>query len=186
MRSRKIMIIRHAEKPTTTPAVAGVDPDGNQSDEDLIVQGWQRAGALARFFAPLNGQPAPGLAVPNAIYASAVAKHSQSLRPQHTALPLSQLLQLNINLEYAKEDAANMAKAVADRIGPTLIAWEHEDIPGIVNAIVGNSAACPQQWHDDRFDVVWVLDQDEGSNVWRFSQVMQMLLAGDRAQPIGQ
>ena len=30
--------------------------------------------------------------------------------------------------------------------GPVLIAWEHENIPAIVNAIVGNKTTCPQKW----------------------------------------
>jgi len=48
------MVIRHAEKPEGS--IQGVDIDGNDGPENLVVQGWQRAGALARFFAPLNSQ----------------------------------------------------------------------------------------------------------------------------------
>ena len=41
-KATKIMVIRHAEKPEG--AVQGVDADGNDGKEFLIVQGWQRAG----------------------------------------------------------------------------------------------------------------------------------------------
>ena len=51
----KIMIIRHAEKPTTTPPVSGVDINGQQNEDSLIVRGWQRAGALVALFAPTKG-----------------------------------------------------------------------------------------------------------------------------------
>jgi hypothetical protein len=51
--ARKIMIIRHAEKPDGQ--TAGISMAGGQSPEELTVQGWQRSGALVRFFAPLLG-----------------------------------------------------------------------------------------------------------------------------------
>src|SRR5262249_13510097 len=38
------------------------------------------------------------------------------------------------------------AKAAAKAEGPVLIAWEHQLIPDIVNAIVGNNTTCPQKW----------------------------------------
>jgi len=184
MPARKIMIIRHAEKPTTSPAVEGVDPSGQQSAEDLIVQGWQRAGALARFFNPYGQPLSPGLSLPSLLFASAVGKHSHSLRPLHTLLPLADLLNIQIDLSYTKEQAAEMAAAVAQLTEPVLVAWEHQDIPSIVNAIAGNTSSCPQNWPGDRFDLVWVLDQEGDGMPWRFTQVPQMLLAGDVPTPI--
>ena len=41
----------------------------------------------------------------------------------------------------------------------------------------------PQEWPDDRFDVVWTFTRD--GTGWRFAQVPQLLLAGDRPDPIG-
>ena len=53
----KIMIIRHAEKPTTTPPppLNGVTITGKQDKDSLIPRGWQRAGALVTLFAPARG-----------------------------------------------------------------------------------------------------------------------------------
>jgi hypothetical protein len=67
-----IMIIRHAEKPDTKGlAPFGVNSDGVQDWESLIIQGWQRAGALVVLFDPARGPlQAPGLAVPSLIYAA--------------------------------------------------------------------------------------------------------------------
>jgi len=48
----KIMLIRHAEKPPNNPPPHGVDAKGDHDSESLIVQGWQRAGALTVYFAP--------------------------------------------------------------------------------------------------------------------------------------
>jgi hypothetical protein len=65
-----------------------------------------------------------------------------------------------------------------------LIAWEHQALPVIGNSIVGNNTSCPQFWAENRFDLVWVFDQDIGSGEWSFHQVPQRLLAGDSSEPI--
>jgi hypothetical protein len=182
MAADKIMFIRHAEKPAADGSVQGVTAAGATNPEELIVRGWQRSGALVRFFAPLSGQFAqPGLATPNTIFASQVGPHSKSLRPQHTVLELATLLGtvpgFQFNIQYPKEDTSNIAAAAVAAQGPVLIAWEHELIPAIVNAIVGNSTTCPQTW-PDRFDLVWILDR-QAAGGWTFSQVSQLLLSGD-------
>src|SRR5271155_5881231 len=64
-----IMIIRHVEKPQGQ--TAGVTIDGEQDEEELTVRGWQRAGALVRFFAPVAGASNGSLlTVPKFIFAS--------------------------------------------------------------------------------------------------------------------
>jgi hypothetical protein len=182
MPANKIMLIRHAEKPEGNDA--GVSADGKQNDEELIVRGWQRSGGLVRLFAPRNGTFVdPHLAQPKIIFASGVAKHSDSLRPQHTVLELATVLGLTLQTKYLKGDEADLAKAAVNATGPVLIAWEHEAIPAIVNAIVGNDTTCPQKWHGSRFDLVWVLDA-KPSGGWSFTQVPQLLLSGDSNKPI--
>jgi hypothetical protein len=176
------MFVRHAEKPEGKDA--GVSADGKQNDEELIVRGWQRSGALVRLFAPRDGKFVdPHLAQPKTIFASGVGKHSNSLRPQHTVLELAKVLGLTLQTKYPKGDEADLAKAAVGATGPVLIAWEHEAIPGIVNTIVGNQTTCPQQWDGSRFDLVWVLDAKPGGG-WSFSQVPQLLLSGDSDKPI--
>jgi hypothetical protein len=189
MPATKIMLIRHAEKPTDDGAFVGVSAAGSPDSHELIVRGWQRSGALVRFFAPRNGNfTDPRLAQPLTIFASAVAKHSESLRPQHTVLELATVLKLKpkLVLDYAKGQEAALATAAIAANGPVLIAWEHEDIPDIVNAILGNTTSCPQKWPGSRFDLVWVLDRPSGPGAWSFAQVPQMLLSGDSEQPISQ
>jgi hypothetical protein len=183
MPANKIMLIRHAEKPDDDHA--GVTVKGKNDAEELIVRGWKRSGALVRFFAPRGGKFVdPHLAQPKTIFASAVDRHSNSLRPQHTVLELAKLLNLTLDLRFPKGDEANLAKAAGAAADPVLIAWEHEDIPTIVNAIVGNSKTCPQKWPGDRFDMVWVLDRNAAGGGWTFSQVPQLLLSGDSDRPI--
>ncbi len=178
----KIMFIRHAEKPTAKDA--GITPKGVADKEDLIVLGWERAGALARFFAPRDPKTiAPGLATPHALFASAANLKEGSMRPQHTVLPLAKLLGIKANTAFGKGDESGLLTAVkaAAKLGPVLIAWQHTDIPGFVKKIAG--PVCPAKWPAARFDMVWVLDST-ASDGWSFSQVPQLLLHGDSAAPI--
>ncbi len=183
MPASKIMVIRHAEKPDDD--ADGVTAAGAKDAEELTVRGWQRSGALVRLFAPRNGKFIdPRLAQPKTIFASAVGKHSKSLRPQHTVLELANDLKLPLNLSFRKGDEAGLVKGAVPAAGPVLIAWEHEAIPDIVNAIVGNTTTCPQKWPGSRFDMVWVLDRKAVGTGWDFAQVPQLLLSGDSKEPI--
>src|ERR1017187_4536499 len=181
----KIMIIRHAEKPSDDGLIAGVSLDGSPDSKELIVRGWQRSGALVRLFAPPTGSFShAALATPDVIFASGVAKHSDSLRPQHTVLALAEFLAQQIDLGHAKgEENALVADAMA-RHGNVLISWEHEAIPAIAGQIAGNPAIYPQKWPSERFDLVWVFDRGMGATNWTFTQVPQMLLPGDVSDSI--
>jgi hypothetical protein len=183
MAATKIMLIRHAEKPDDAGTISGVTAAGGQDAEELVVRGWQRSGALVRLFVPPNGAFAdPRLATPKTIFASGVAPHSKSLRPQHTVLELATVCRLTLDLTHTKGDEAALVAAALAATGPVLIAWQHEDIPSIANLIVGNNTTTPQLWPGSRFDLVWVFDRPGGG--WRFSQVPQNLLSGDSASVI--
>jgi hypothetical protein len=176
----KLMIIRHAEKPSEDGSLQGVDVSGAQNKDELIVRGWQRAGALARFFDPVVAfAPASPLQTPKSLFASAAVHHSASLRPQHTIGPLSDLLGITVNTTYAMGDETSLAQAALAAPGPVLIAWHHEVIPQLANSVVGNATLCPQIWPGDRFDLVWVLDREAAGAAWVFTQVSQLLLSGD-------
>jgi hypothetical protein len=175
------MIIRHAEKPQDDGSDAGVSPAGVADPEDLTVRGWQRSGALVRFFAPSGGRfSQAGIVTPGVIFASEVARHSKSLRPQHTVGALAEFIGQPLVLDHPKGDEVGLVADVLSRGGVVLIAWEHEAIPGIANQIIGNDTACPQKWPGDRFDVVWIFDSTGGAGGWAFTQVTQQLLPGDR------
>jgi hypothetical protein len=173
----KIMFIRHGEKPSGSDF--GVSPKGKNDKEDLTVTGWQRAGALARFFSPANPATMPaGLAVPTRIFAAAVNSASHSKRPQETVTPLSQLMGLKIDKKHGDGDEAALARAAVEAAadGPVLVAWQHGEIPCLISLVAGQPLA--PKWPSTRFDLVWVLDSDDGTS-WTFSQVPQMLIAGD-------
>ena len=180
MAASKIMIIRHAEKPSDDGLIAGVSQDGSPDPEGLIVRGWQRCGALVRFFKPIAGPFSnAALATPDEIFASGVGQHSTSLRPQHTVLALAEFLGKQIDLSHAKGEENALVADAFGRPGNVLIAWEHESIPAIAGQIAGTSVIYPQKWLGERFDLVWVFDRSPGAQNWTFIQVPQMLLAGD-------
>ena len=75
------MIIRHAEKPDGT--APGLDEDGNEDDSSLTAVGWQRARGLVDLFDPTRGDPRPGIAVPDRIYAAGVTDDGEGQRTPH-------------------------------------------------------------------------------------------------------
>lgn len=141
-----IMIIRHGEKPPEPPAYPppfGVTPDGMQDDHSLSVRGWQRAGALATFFAPFRSTP-PSISRPQFIYAvkvdgdddnphdaSGAKIGTKGKRAQQTVAPLVEKLGSSATLNFAfdKGDEATMITSAMACPGVVLICWVHENIP---------------------------------------------------------
>jgi hypothetical protein len=194
----KVMIIRHGEKPTHKhQAPFGVTADGEEDFESLVVQGWQRAGALSGLFVPPAGNFAnPALATPAQIYASKPSDKSdpedvtgsRSQRPLQTIAPLAAKLALTPETSFGKGDEAALVAHVLAKSGVVLISWQHEAICDIAQRIVATSPPkqpIPSKWPGDRFDVVWIFDAPASSGErWGFTQVPEMLLAGDSDKPI--
>jgi hypothetical protein len=183
MLSRQIMLIRHGEKPSVDGSVLGVTVDGAPSPDELSVRGWQRAGALARFFAPVNGVTRAGIRTPEFLFAQGLTQHATSVRAPHTLGPLGALLGKPISTEFSKGQEEQLAGALRALTGPVLVAWEHRAICVLANILMGDDQHTPQVWPDDCFDVVWVFESSDGSS-WNFSQVPQLLLRGDRTEPV--
>lgn len=181
------MIIRHAEKPTHGGPDRSVCIDGYHAKHELTVRGWQRAAALVHFFAPRNGEPHhPHIAPPRALFAAAATEVSPSLRSQRTVEPMAHALGLAIEASHAEGEEAALAAAALRASSPVLIAWHHHRIPELARLIAAG-LQCPEEWPDNRFDMVWVLDQvapaavagDVQGDRWRFSQVPQLLFPHD-------
>ena len=184
-RATKVMLIRHAEKPTDSPPACGVTFEGEREKESLAVRGWQRAGALACLFAPAGGLfQDPSLAEPRFLYASKPVRRSGSRRPLETLTPLAEKLALRINTGFHRSETADMLEDALQCAGVVLVCWQQEFIPEIANRILGDETTAPQDWPDDRFDVVWVFDRDDAAGRYGFKQVPQRLLAGDRVTTV--
>jgi hypothetical protein len=181
------MIIRHAEKPTTTPPppTNGVTITGGQDHDSLIVRGWQRAGALVALFSPSEGplQNAE-LATPKFIYATSTSD-VEGNRPEETITPLAEKLGLVPNKSFANSQEEEAATAAMSCNGVVLICWPHGKIPKLASYIPlssNNKNPIPSSWPSDRFDVVFVFDPDTSSGKfggYNFIQLPQLLLYQD-------
>ncbi|MFJ9368935.1 hypothetical protein ACIRRA_31560 [Nocardia sp. NPDC101769] len=181
-----VMIIRHAEKPTGSGKPYGITEDGEHDEESLTVRGWARAGALVGLFDPrgADGSPSalrPGLGRPATVFASGPGSHG-SKRPQQTVTPLAAALNVRIDGRFPKGQEAQLVSALAGATGPVLISWQHENIGAIIAQLGGIAPAPPKSWPDDRFDLVYVFTRT--GTGWTFTQVPQLLLAGDSPTPI--
>ena len=184
-RSTKIFLIRHAEKPAKDSPPYGVTSKGDRSKESLEVRGWQRAGALTNLFAPADGHfQNPSLARPQFLYASKPVKRRGSRRPLETITPLAEKLAVEINSDYRRSEVKSMLDDVFSHRGAVLICWQREYIPEIASYILNNKKVVPSDWPDDRFDMVWVFELEPKSGKYKFKQVPQRLLLGDRVTRI--
>jgi len=180
-----ILVMRHAEKPDG--AALGVDETGAVDDQSLIVRGWQRAGALPGLFGTDRALPSP-----DRIFASAALKvrtadgkiGSRSKRPTQTVSVLAAALKMKINGTFTKGQEAALVSQIATVDGTILVSWQHEMIPVIAAALMGNGVGLPAAWPSDRFDVVWRFTRATAGAPWSFDQVCQRLLPGDGSKPI--
>jgi broad specificity phosphatase PhoE len=176
----KIMIIRHAEKHQHGSHGLGVTEDGRPSSHELTVRGWQRAGALVQLFASGGARTkASAIQTPRAIFASDATKQSPSLRAMHTAAPLAAQLGIAVNHDFAEGEEEGLVSAVLASPSPVLIVWHHGHISKLARKIGGEHIACPAQWPEDRFDVVWILEGGGAQGGWNFTQIAQCLLPDD-------
>lgn len=184
-RATKIILLRHAEKPAKDDPPYGVNRKGARNKESLTVRGWQRAGALANLFVPGSGHPQhPSLATPKFLYASKPLLRKGSRRSLQTITPLAEKLGIKVNSEFQRAEFESLLEDVFSRVGVVLICWQREYIPDIASAILGNKKIAPQEWPEDRYDMIWVFDLHRATSTYRFRQVPQMLLAGDVTNPI--
>src|SRR5882724_1485540 len=180
--AKKILVIRHAEKPPPHPPPYGITLEGAREKDSLTARGWQRAGALASFFAPANGTfQDPSLAKPQFLYASKPVKHKGSRRPFETIMPLAEKLKIRINSDFLKFDTESMLEDAFLRDGVVLICWQREYIPQITDQILVNNSVALPEWPEGRFDMVWVFDRNPSSAQYSFMQIPQSLLMGDLA-----
>ena len=106
---------------------------------DLIVRGWQRAGALVQFFANPRDPNGP-IKRPATIFATEPTTGNESKRPLHTVTPLAKFLDITIDSTIAEGSEDALVKAAIAANGVVLIAWHHEKIPAIANLILQNKS----------------------------------------------
>lgn len=175
MDARTIMVIRHGEKPDATGA-QGVDESGHSDPRGLSARGWQRAGALLRFFAPRDGHFSdPRIRTPQTIFAA--TPNASSRRSPLTVQPLAEFLGLSVRCEYSAETQVAQLLDACDHVaGAVLVCWRHTSMRQLAEHLLQDAAAAPE-WDANRFDLVWVFTGNDGR--WSLQQVPQLLLPRD-------
>ncbi|MFL9910329.1 hypothetical protein [Paraburkholderia sp. RL17-337-BIB-A] len=191
MPEKTVLIIRHAEKPEAG-GDSGIDGSGAPDSRSLTPRGWQRAGVWAELFAPSLGH-AGVLPKPAVVFASAPATHSEisagnsgskSRRPLETVSPLAAKLGIEVNLNFGKGQEIDLATAISQLGGVTLVCWQHEDIANIATALAPTVGNIPSHWPGDRFNVVFRFTRPGNEVPWNFNQVTPVMLQGDPASSI--
>jgi broad specificity phosphatase PhoE len=177
-----IMIVRHGEKPTSGKP-HGVDLNGDHDHNSLTVVGWVRAGGLVELFAPVYGEPAPGLRRPDLIYAS-VSEGGRSKRSIQTVSPLASRLGVDIDCSFAHGEEQKLAKHLRTGTGTgnILVSWHHATIHTIVEHLGPVAPQPPRKWPSSRYDVVWTFTRS--GDGWVFDQVVELLAPDDLPEPI--
>jgi hypothetical protein len=149
MAGATILIIRHAEKPTSG---SGLSPAGNK-----------RAAAYAVYFNPFDAGSNRSF-VPDMLVASRGTTKSD--RPELTLKPLSDAIGLPIDTHFTNHDVKNLAETL--RSTPhgkhVLIAWHHGRIGRLINALGGDSCeVLPKcEWPGKIYD--WVIELNFGKH----------------------
>jgi hypothetical protein len=110
---------------------------------------------------------------------AAVPRPTSCERPLETITPLAQRLGMTARTPVKDSETAEIARILTTTSGSPLAAWQHQDIPSIAQHIGKVNPAPPKKWPGDRFDIVWVLTRTQ-DGAWKFTQVPQLLLAGDK------
>lgn len=175
-----VMIIRHGEKPgeKKTGDMPGVDENGAPADDSSLTQtGWDRARGLVNVFAPIGGKPRAGLARPVAIFSAGANDAGEGQRTRETIAPLARKLGIQVDSSFGKGEEEQLIEKVTSQPGPTLICWQHGEIPAIAEAFGDVTPTPPSKWPDSVYDVIWTLTKT--SDGWAFDQVPEMALPQD-------
>jgi hypothetical protein len=141
----EIVIIRHGEKP--------------KKGDELSQQGCERAYTLPQFFESSPVVNAYGR--PVAIYASQPDHAGSSMRPAETITPTAEAMGIEVQDPVTRLDYGPIVQDIMNNPSyngrTVLISWEHDAIPGLVEALGVKVPNSDQKWPDDVFDEAWIL-----------------------------
>ena len=129
-----LLLMRHGEK-SPSKSQTGLTPDGQD-----------RAAYLAQ--CAVRTTPALSLGAPTAVAASQT-RPGHSRRPVETMTPLARALGLTLLDSVDKEDYGGFARLVQQTLtcgGTVVAAWQHVDIPRLVQAVGSPNADEYAQW----------------------------------------
>ena len=154
MGPKRIVIIRHAEKPASP-------------EPHLAIRGKMRAIGLSRLL--------PKIVKPDFIFASTSTRHSE--RPYQTIRPTADKLKLDVITKYADKATKKIVKELRKKKfkGKTiLICWHHGQMPKLIREL-GQRSPYPR-WPDGLFDRIINIDGHGLTNL------PQRVLFGDASE----
>lgn len=147
-KSLKVVIIRHAEKPSEKLS------DKADGGDNLSCQGQNRALQLATVLLQKIGKP-------DYTYVPALKldKKTAHSRMFQTVTPFAVKYNLTINSKYQAEDYADAAKSVLKKSGTVLMVWSHSEMADLADALGVNN---PPKWKNADFDSMWIVSYASG------------------------
>jgi hypothetical protein len=140
---KKVIIIRHAEKPA--------------NGDNLSCKGLNRALELPDLLKKKIG-------IPDYVFVPSIntGKNTSTARMYQTIVPFAVKYNLNINSKYDVNDTEDLAKDILKRSGTILIVWEHDHIDNIAKALgVQNTS----KWPGNDFDSIWIIEFQGGKAI---------------------
>jgi hypothetical protein len=116
------------------------------------------------------------------VLATAASAGKKSHREVATARPIAARIGVTLEDSLAEGKEAHLAQDVLGQTEPALIVWHHGAMAKLVGEFpVVNKSDIPQEWPEDRFDLIWVLVREPGDAVsYRFTAIPQLLLSDDQ------
>ena len=145
MAPRRILLLRHAEKPD--------DP----KSPDLEEVGVARAAKLATYIPATFGRP-------DFVFAAAVAK--DSVRSYLTMSPLCEAIGIPLDASFKGKKYQDLATkllsdpAYTDRM--VVVCWSHNELPELAEALNARKGDYPDPWDPGVFNLILQLDYDKG------------------------
>jgi phosphohistidine phosphatase SixA len=137
MDAKKILLMRHAEKPAKS------------DDPNLSKEGRDRAQKLVQYIPATFGKP-------NLLFASAISE--ESARPYQTLKPLSDAIGVDIDDKFADHAYAELASEILSNSsfnGKLLvICWHHQRIPSFAKALGAKPNDYPDPWDPSVFNLI--------------------------------
>jgi broad specificity phosphatase PhoE len=137
MGPKRVLIIRHAEKPD------------NPYNPDLSEAGKQRARNLAKFIPERFGAC-------DFIFAAAISRHSA--RPYETVRRLSKTIGIPVDATIASNDYSVLAQELVKKPkyegSLILVCWHHGQIPPLLHALSAPGGSYPNPWSRNVFDLM--------------------------------
>jgi hypothetical protein len=175
-----VMFVRHGEKPDDHGPPHGVNRHGEHDAHSLSVRGWTRAGALVGLFAHAPTVQHPDVVVPQRIVATKPSEEAKSKREYDTASPLADRLRIVVDDDHEHGHEHLLRDSILSDARDTLVVWHHGKLAQMVRGFpIRNLDDVPQDWPDDRFDLIWILSRTQEEADYLFSCADQQLLDGD-------